>query len=55
MRPCASSIIGWRTCSTPRSQSMKSLNVEETEVYVWAAIDVKTLEVIHIEVFARPI
>jgi putative transposase len=26
------------------------LNVEETEVYVWAAIDVETFEVIHIEV-----
>jgi transposase-like protein len=26
------------------------LNVEETEVYVWAAVDVETFEVVHIEV-----
>ena len=26
------------------------LKVEETEVYVWAAVDVETVEVIHIEV-----
>lgn len=26
------------------------LNAEETEVYVWAAIDVETFEVVHIEV-----
>jgi transposase-like protein len=31
------------------------LNVEETEVYVWAAVDVETFEVIHIEVSLRPI
>lgn len=27
-----------------------TLNVEETEVYVWAAVDVDTFEVVHIEV-----
>jgi len=46
---CASGITDWRTYSTVAIDETK-LKVEETEVYVWAAVDVDTFEVIHIEV-----